>query len=104
MGMMAVSSTIVFAPKREDLLDQRPRHRHYPRATPEAALCRWVYLAQSRRRGLFRPPREIDVDAIDFRRFRRIARAMKIEGPLENWLANVQDLNGERQVTPGLGL
>lgn len=95
----AIPENILFAPLRADLLDVSVR---YPRATPEAALCHYLYLCESPRSRLSHPPKEVELDDIDQDRLHRVAKAMGIEAALKNWLAVVRDLNAEQQVS-GLG-
>ena len=64
----------------------------YRRATPEAALLHWLYLSASPRSRMSMPPMDLDVDALDSRKLKRLAKAMRIEGTLESWhvRANVE--------------
>lgn len=57
----------------------------YRRATPEAALLHWLYLSASPRSRMSMPPMDLDVDALDSRKLKRLAKAMRIEGTLESW-------------------
>lgn len=58
----------------------------YLRATPEAALLHWVYLSKSPRSTLGDPPFEMDNDALDFPRMKRLAKAMSLTEALNDWL------------------
>ncbi len=58
----------------------------YRRATPEAALLHWLYLSNSPRSRMSPPPLDVDLDALDRRRLSRLARAMRLSEPLEQWL------------------
>lgn len=58
----------------------------YRRATPEAALLHWLYLSRSPRSRMSPPPMELELDELDRRRLRRLAKAMQLEAPLNDWL------------------
>jgi hypothetical protein len=60
----------------------------YRRATPEAALLHWLYLARSPRSHLSAPPADLDVASLDSRRLVRLARAMGLMGALNEWAMN----------------
>lgn len=62
----------------------------YRRATPEAALLHWLYLARSPRSHLSSPPVDLDVASLDARRLARLARAMSLVGTLQEWQAGVR--------------
>lgn len=62
----------------------------YRRATPEAALLHWLYLANSPRSRMSPPPLDIDRTALRMRRLERLAEAMKLSDVLEKWLGRVQ--------------
>jgi hypothetical protein len=62
----------------------------YRRATPEAALMHWLYLSNSPRSTLSEPPLDVDLDALDRGRLRRLSRAMNIYDLLEEWSLRVQ--------------
>ncbi len=51
----------------------------YRRATPEAALLHWLYLSCSPRSRMSAPPRDLDLGALDLKRLRRLAIAMRLE-------------------------
>ncbi len=70
----------------EDRLDLEHGPAH-ARATPEKALLDWLYLAKSSRSTLS-PPALHDVEhhALNKRRLMRLARAMKLEDTLAQWL------------------
>lgn len=57
----------------------------YRRATPEAALLHWLYLSSSPRSRMSVPPVDLDLGALDFRRMKRLAKAMRVEATLEAW-------------------
>jgi len=58
----------------------------YLRATPEAALLQWLYLAASPHSSLAAPPLDIDMNELDARRLKRLAKAMSLPDKLEKWL------------------
>jgi hypothetical protein len=57
----------------------------YRRATPEAALLHWLYLARSPRSRMSLPPADLDFDALDQRRLKRLARAMDFTSAMRAW-------------------
>jgi hypothetical protein len=57
----------------------------YRRATPEAALLHWLYLSNSPRSNLSVPPLDVDLDALDRGRLRRLSREMNVNELLEEW-------------------
>jgi hypothetical protein len=61
----------------------------YRRATPEAALLHWLYLARSPRSSLSLPPIDLDVVSLDSRRLVGLARAMGLLETLREWQAAV---------------
>ena len=61
----------------------------YRRATPEAALLHWVYLSNSPRSRMSAPPLDLDFDALDLRRLKRLSRAMRLEEPLQAWRSRI---------------
>ncbi len=67
----------------EDWRDNRYAH---PRATPEKALCDWLYLGHSPRSSLRAPPLDLDYGRLNKARLRRIVGAMGIKGAFEDWL------------------
>jgi hypothetical protein len=93
-----ISEERLFAPARDDLMAEVP----YPRATPEAAICHWLYLSQTPRSPLKLPPRDVDLDGVDMDRVHRIAAAMDVKPELGEWLATL-DREYEQGVAPGLG-
>jgi hypothetical protein len=67
----------------------------YRRATPEAALLHWLYLANSPRSRMSAPPQDLDLERLDLKRLRRLSRAMRLEVPIQAWLARTGE-GGER--------
>jgi len=59
----------------------------YRRATPEAALLHWLYLARSPHSTLGAPPLDLDLDELRISRLKRLAKAMRLERELSDWLA-----------------
>jgi hypothetical protein len=65
----------------------------YRRATPEAALLHWLYLANSPRSRMSPPPPDLDLEELDARRLNRLARAMKLAEALANWRTSAAGLS-----------
>lgn len=66
-----------------DIFDKTVRH---PRATPEAALCHWLYLAASPYSTLAAPTRgDVDLDHLDETRLRRLTRLFGLETVMAEW-------------------
>jgi hypothetical protein len=65
--------------------DIRDPRFDYPRATPEKALLDWIYLGASNRSRMTRPPFDLDLDQLDKRRLRRLAKKMGILVTFESW-------------------
>jgi hypothetical protein len=62
-------------------------HPNFPCASAEKALLDWLYLAASPRSNLAAPARhDVDVDAMDTRKLRRLARTMNLHAILDSWL------------------
>jgi hypothetical protein len=59
----------------------------YRRATPEAALLHWLYLADSPRSRMAEPPLDLDLESVDSRRLRRLSKAMGLNELLDSWLS-----------------
>ena len=62
------------------------RYAAHPRATPEKALCDWLYLAASPRSPMRSPPLDLEAERLDTDRLQRVANAMSIEQHLDEWL------------------
>jgi hypothetical protein len=58
----------------------------YLRATTEAALLHWLYLAASSHSSLSAPPLDIDMDEVDASRLKRLAKATNFSDKLEKWM------------------
>jgi len=65
----------------------------YRRATPEAALLHWLYLARSPRSRMSSPPVDLDIASLDSRRLNRLARATRLSGTLREWQDGVAVLS-----------
>jgi hypothetical protein len=57
----------------------------YRRATPEAALLHWLYLSGSPRSRMSAPTLDLDLSALDLKKLKRLATAMRIEDGLKLW-------------------
>jgi len=57
----------------------------YRRATPEAALLHWLYLSGSPRSRMSTPPLDLDLGALDWKRLKRLANAMRLDANLAIW-------------------
>ncbi len=69
---------------REDHLDAG---FSYPRATPERALCDWLYLAKPSVGAFSKgPPYDSDVSALNMERLQKIADYLGVRKELESWL------------------
>jgi hypothetical protein len=58
----------------------------YRRATAEAALLHWLYLANSPRSRMSPPPLDIDWTALRMQKLTRLSEAMQLSDLLEKWL------------------
>jgi len=58
----------------------------YLRATTEAALLHWLYLAASPHSSLAAPPLDIDMDELDASRLKRLAKAMNLSDEFGKWM------------------
>jgi hypothetical protein len=65
----------------------------YRRATPEAALLHWLYLANSPRSRMAPPPLDPGLEDLDVRRLNRLARVMKLGEALANWRTRATGLS-----------
>jgi hypothetical protein len=62
----------------------------YRRATPEAALLHWLYLANSPHSHISQAPLDLDIDALQIGKLRRLSRAMGLNDYLEAWRSRAQ--------------
>ena len=58
----------------------------YLRATPEAALMHWLYLARSAHSTLASPPLDLDLDELSVNRLQRLAKSMEMVETLKDWM------------------
>jgi len=70
----------------------------YPRASPEKALLDWVYLGASPRTKLAPPPLDIDLERLDERRLRRLAKRMNLTQQLGKYLARKRNYDKDPSV------
>jgi hypothetical protein len=84
--------------------DWRDNRFAHPRATPEKALCDWLYLGQSPRSTLREPPLDLDIDKLNKARLRRIARAMQIRPALDEWLNKKAQYDNDPEVQENTSL
>jgi hypothetical protein len=97
------AGTFVFRGLPESVLEAgRERDRlvagiTYRRATPEAALLHWVYLSNSPRSRMSAPPLDLDLDALDLRRLKRLSQAMRLEEPLHAWRSRIGSQSESRR-------
>lgn len=57
----------------------------YRRATPEAALLHWLYLANSPRSRMSAPPSDLDLAALNLKSLSRLAKQMHLGDKLSIW-------------------
>ena len=69
-----------------EVADWRDSRFAHPRATPEKALCDWLYLAASPRSPMKDPPLDLEFERLDADRLRRVATAMSIQKHLDAWI------------------
>ena len=79
----------------EDWRDNRYAH---PRATPEKALCDWLYLGASPRSSLRAPPLDLELDKLNKARLRRIVSAMGIKPVFDAWLSKKRQYDRDPDV------
>ena len=87
-----------------DVQDWRDSRFAHPRATPEKALCDWLYLAASPRSPMRPPPLDLESGRLDAERLRRVARAMSIQQHLHSWLQSKRRYNGDSEVIANASL
>jgi len=79
------------------------RYAH-PRATPEKALCDWLYLGQSPRSSLRAPPLDLDYDKFNKARLQRIVNAMGIRDAFHAWLDKKHQYDQDPEVQENASL
>ncbi len=92
LGRMVLDGTVfVFHGMPQSVLESGEEHDRleqrisYRRATPEAALCHWLYLARSPRSRLTMPPLDMSLADFDRARLNRLAKAMNLQEPVADW-------------------
>lgn len=63
----------------------------YERATPEAAIVHWIYLAHTQRSQLVEPDTQCDLASIDIDRLERLATAAGVNDKVMDWVQRVQE-------------
>ena len=66
--------------------DARDLRFDYPRTTPEKALLDWLYLGDSPNSRMTRPPKDLELQALNTPRLRRLAGAMRMTDSLDRWI------------------
>jgi len=103
--LLCMDPSVLAAGTEEDRLEPGGRYR---RATPERALCDWLYLSDEAGGRLLRPPPlDLDLDGLDRDRVARLSAAMGIAGPVAGWFARHAEAQADEafseQFAPGLG-
>lgn len=78
--------------------DARDLRFDYPRTTPEKALLDWLFLGASPRSRMTRPPFDLEFEALDKRRLRRLAKAMQLTAVLDDWLRQYEAYQSSEDV------
>lgn len=91
----------VLEPVGVDVADWRDSRFLHPRATPEKALCDWIYLGLSARSTLPLPPLDLDMERLDTARLRRLTKAMGIEAGYLSWLVTKRIHDADPDVLEG---
>jgi hypothetical protein len=78
--------------------DIRDSRFDYPRTTGEKALLDWIYLGASNRSRLARPPFDLDLQALNKARLRRLAKNMGVTGLLDDWQTQWEDFQAAPDV------
>ena len=84
--------------------DWRDNRYAHPRATPEKALCDWLYLGQSARSTLWPPPLDLDLGRLNKARLRRVVGAMGIHEAFEIWLQRKHKYDQDPEVQANTSL
>ncbi len=103
--LLAMPREVMEAGESEDRLEPGGR---YLRATPERALCDWIWFSTPQAgRALTPPPLDMDLEDLDAERLSRLAAAMGISGPVRAWLDRHAeagaDVDASEQVSAALG-
>ncbi len=88
----------VHEPEALTVADWRDSRFAHPRATPEKALCDWLYLAASPRSPMRQPPLDLEVELLDADRLQRVAKALSIQPHLDAWLESKRRYDGDPDV------
>lgn len=73
-------------------------HPHFPCASAEKALLDWLYLAASPRSTLGAPAsHDVDINALDAPKLRRLARAMSLTSLIDDWISRNHEVRARRQ-------
>jgi len=91
----AMPSRRVSAGRLEDIRDLR---FDYPRATPEKAFLDWMFLGASSRSRMTRPPFDLEIEELDIKRVRRVAKAMEITPDLDDWMRQYEAYQSSEDV------
>jgi hypothetical protein len=83
--------------------DIRDSRFDYPRTTPEKALLDWIYLGASKRSRMTRPPFDMELDLLDNRRLRRLAKNMGMVEAFELWRVQWQNYQNAADVQSNSG-
>ena len=84
--------------------DWRDNRYAHPRATPEKALCDWLYLGQSPRSSLRPPPLDLEYEKFNKAKLRRIVRAMGIAEAFNAWLQKKHQYDQDPEVRANTSL
>ncbi|MFW6352195.1 MAG: hypothetical protein ACOC2E_07385 [Bacteroidota bacterium] len=75
--------------------------KEYPYATPEKAFLDLLYLGNHRKSSLSVPSQtDIDIDELNFKRLYRLAKRMKIEDQIEDWLEKYHENDNQDRFDP----
>jgi hypothetical protein len=78
--------------------DIRDLRFDYPRTSSEKALLDWIYLGASSRSRMTRPPFDLDFEALDSRRLRRLSKRMGMLELLDTWREQWEQYQGDPDV------
>jgi hypothetical protein len=89
-----------------DIEDRLVPMLSYDRATPEAAIVHWIYLASSHTSAMNEPDTQCDLAQLDLERLARLAQACGIEDQITSWVQRCQqrelDDDEQRYWHPGM--
>ncbi len=78
--------------------DVRDLRFDYPRTTAEKALLDWIFLGASPRSRMTRPPFDLELEALNMPRLKRLAKAMQITQQLRGWLDQYEQYQASEDV------